>query len=188
MGNDYRPWENVTVDNVESIIQQFDDYGGQELSQSIGRVIILWSQLDNALQSFLMEIMSIRLDHFLATSGQLDIYQKVDAILAITARTSPDERWAKHLQELKKYIHGNLREERNRLAHDLWLNEPDNKQSFRFKPSVDKATNAAKYITNRDFSNDELKILAAKVFLCFSLVMRLRNLYFPGKPAPWQQK
>lgn len=187
MANDYQPWENITPETVDNFIKQFDDFGGKELSMSLGRIIISWSQLEHALQSFLMELMNIRLDHFLATVGQLNIYQKIDAISSITSLTAPDPRWTKHLNELKKYINGNLREERNRLAHDLWINEPEQKQSIRFKPSVDRKTNKPTYLDARDFSKDELKVLAAKIISCFAVVHRLRDAYFPGKPKPWQQ-
>ncbi|MEJ5080833.1 hypothetical protein [Ochrobactrum sp. MYb379] len=188
MAESYKPWENISSDNADDFIQKFDDFGGPELAISIGRVIISWSQLEGALQSFLMELLSIRIDHFLATVGQLDIYQKIDAIASITLLDSPDPRWTKHLTELKKYIHGNLREERNRLAHDYWINEPDNKQAIRFKPTIDKKTNKPNYITSRDVSNDELRVLAARIMSCFAMVHRLRDLYFPGRPKPWQQK
>ena len=187
MVNDYRPWENITPETIDGFVSNFDDFGGAELSISLGRIIISWSQLDNALMSFLMEIMDIRLDHFLATVGQMDIYQKIDAIASITSLTAPDPRWTKHLNELRKYIHGNLREERNRLAHDLWIIEPEQKRSIRFKPTVDKTTNKPNYLIARDFSDDELKVLAARIISCFAVVHRLRDIYFPGKPKPWQQ-
>lgn len=188
MSNKYKPWENMNPEKASELNQQVDKLGGADLPMSLGRTIIIWSQLENSIQSFLMELLDIPMDHFLATVGQLNIYQKIDAVCAITAQSCPDEEWRKYLTELRGYINGNLREDRNRLAHDLWINDAEGKQSIQFKPSVHKKTNEPNYMIARDFSNDELNVLSAKIFTCLSIVIHLRNIYFRGKPTPWQQK
>ncbi|WP_418459898.1 hypothetical protein ACNT8L_05875 [Brucella intermedia] len=188
MSNKYKPWENMNSEKARELIQKIDELGGTDLPMSLGRTIIVWSQLEHTIQSFLMELMNIQLDHFLATVGQLNIYQKIDAVVAITANKCPDEEWRKHITELRGYITGTLRDDRNRLAHDFWINEPENKQSIQFKPTVNKKTNTPNYLIARNFSNDELDILSAKIFSCLSIVIRLRDIYFHGKPAPWQQR
>ncbi len=188
MAREYRPWEQIDSERADKLIGEWEGCGNPELSKSLGRIIISWSHLENTIQMFLRELIDLRADHFLATVGQLDIYQKIDAVYSITSLTSPDPRWNQHLLELRKFINGELREERNRIAHDLWLNESEISQSIRFKPTVDKKTSKPDYATVRDLSQEDLNILSAKIIACGPLVMNLRDVYFAGKREPWRRK
>lgn len=187
MGNDYKPWENVDTQSAAKIIGEWDDLTHQELPKSIGRIIISWSQLELTIQTFLRELTDMRPDYFLASIGQLDIYQKINSLHAIAGASSPDEKWLKHLTELRNYICGTLRGERNRIAHDMWSSEKDGPHSIEFKTRFDGSMKRPNYFNHRDRSTDDLDQLCAKIVVCCGLVKRLRDIYFQGKPAPSQQ-
>lgn len=184
MGKAHKPWENIDAATAAKMIEDWDNHTNTDLSKSVGRIIIAWSQLDLIIQLFLNKIMDVRIDYFLSSVGQLDVYQKINALHALSSNQAPDELWLSHMTELRNYVCGALRGERNRIAHDTWGIEKDDPHSLDFKTRFDSSLKEPQYYNQRDRSIPDLDLLCAKIIGCCNLVKKLLDAYFQNKPQP----
>lgn len=176
--NQVYSWDELTPDQVERALQIWGAHAPVELGPSIGRFFIAWGTLELSVQVFLSEICAqTRADQFLALGGQLDLYQKTRALIALSHKDAPSEKWRTTMRDCAGFITGKLREYRNRMAHDFWVKNDDVISSWEFRPEVDKQLNTASLRRDKVRTPPEIDDAAWKVTACSLQIKHLRDTY-----------
>lgn len=178
-------WDSLTPVEAERAIMVWEKRGPTEIGPSIGRFFIAWGTLELSVQVFLSEICAqTRADQFLALGGQLDLYQKTRALVALSFKDAPSEEWRTTMRDTASFITGKLRDYRNRMAHDFWTRNDDVISSWEFRPEVDKELKSVSLRREKVRTPQEIDHAAWKVASCGLQIKRLRDTYNSSKDSP----
>ncbi len=174
--------EDDSVDQVIWAIRQspFDKH-----AQEIGRVCILWSQLELTMAGMLGDLMAIEdatVKNVVISS--LDMRGKMQAILPIAFSKKRSDSWFSQLQTEINEIDNKLRPERNRLIHDYWIVMPDTVHRMQHTATVvrDQRTQLLKLAEHVPVSVGDLLALQIKIAKASGRIQELADQY-AGRPT-----
>ncbi|MFS2326658.1 hypothetical protein U2P60_14780 [Brucella sp. H1_1004] len=172
-------WDELNEAEAQRALATWEAKNPEGLATSLGNFFIAWGQLELGVQAFLREVcQSVRADHFLALGGQLDLYQKTRALVALSHVGAPTQDWREVMRDIGGIITGRLREFRNRMAHDFWINDNEEISSIEFRPDIDKKLNLAKFTKEKVRTPQEINHATWQVVSCNLQLKHLRDLYF----------
>lgn len=186
--SDRMPWDTVSEAEAQAIATALDRSAYSPLATDLGRFIVLWAQLEQAI-TILLSRVTISADavEIAALGGQLDLYAKCRALRALAKRHKLPESWHKTLKKISDYISGQLRERRNRLVHDTWLIEDGKFTRFEYRPRALDGDVPLSAVDETPVTMSELREACARVYLARSLVKRLVDEFDASKSGGRQQ-
>jgi hypothetical protein len=93
----------------------------KETAQALGHLVMIYSGLERTLSRFLGIMLQLSYPAGDAVLGNIDARTTIKVIRAYGFARRPNDKWYDDLDETLKTIDNQLRDERNRMVHDLWV-------------------------------------------------------------------
>jgi len=145
-------------------------------AEALGWLVMAWGSLERDAGTLLLALIGTKFVYEI--TGNIDFREKLSIIKSIAFETTPSEEWFGNLDKIIIEIDQNLRPERNRMIHDLWIHHYDKTQPmvrFGLTPKI-RRPQARQRIQTRDIlpiSPEEIWALVLKIYHCISELRKL---------------
>lgn len=102
----------------------------------IGRLCMAWADLETAIGILMVDLLEpAHVAAQMALMTNMDIRDRIATTLPLALVSKPDDRWFSVLQSCLNRINNDIRNERNRMVHDSWVQLRDRTMA-RFRPNA----------------------------------------------------
>jgi hypothetical protein len=160
---DKKPGDKLTPQEVAAFAKAMDRLPNAHLAKALGHFLILH------------EVAEANVLEMGAIGGQLDIYQRLRALLTLTSAQPRFRQWMADLQFLGQRVEGPLRNKRNRFVHDFWLVEEGSVSRFSHRPRPGAGDKLASIIDETPITLDEVNEVTAELILAGLMLKRIHG-------------